>query len=144
MRGVAVRGREYFFGKNGQQMTPLDSAEITNRNFKVCSCGAVWHERTDLLEDPAITFVGYQVHFKKLELGLFLFTHHACGTTLALRTQLFRDLYSGPVFTECLTGGEGCPEYCLREEEVRACPQKCECAYVREIMQIIREWPKKE
>jgi len=110
---------------------------------KVCTCGASWTSREDFLGDPGVEYVGYQIHFKERELGLFLFNHHGCGTTLAMRTGAFRDLYTGPVYGTCLTGGEACPGYCLRQEEVRVCPQECECAYIREIMQILLGWPKR-
>jgi hypothetical protein len=53
-----------------------------------------------------------------------------------------RDLYDGPVFEQRKTGTEQCPEYCLRKEELASCPAKCECAYVREIIQLVAKWPK--
>ena len=37
-----------------------------------------------------------------------------------------------------------CPEFCLHKSELRPCPAKCECAYVREIIQVIKDWPKKK
>jgi hypothetical protein len=111
-------------------------------SFKKCTkCGFVWLERASFLCDPRLRMVGYQPHFDKLTAGFFLFTH-ICGTTLALQTGDFQDLYSGPIFTEKLNGTENCFGYCLHEDDLRPCPAQCECAYVREIGQVILKWPK--
>lgn len=83
--------------------------------------------------------IGYQVHFEKLTAGLFLF-EHICGTSLAIHAHEFQDLYNGPIFTERLTGTEECPGYCLHENDLRPCLAKCECAYVREVVQVILHW----
>ena len=114
-----------------------------NLAFKVCSCGASWRDREGFLSDPLLRLVGYQVHFEQLELGLFLFNHAACGTTLSARARVFLDLGRGPVYSHALTGGEGCPEYCLRKEELRPCDAYCECAFVRDVIQVVLGWPKR-
>ncbi len=113
-------------------------------SFKRCtSCDAVWRTREDFLSDPDIELVGYQVHFQDLQTGLLLF-NHSCHTTLALAVEAFRDLYRGPVFQERATGGAGCPGYCTHRGELRPCLAHCECAYVREILQIVRNWKKRK
>jgi len=113
-------------------------------SFKICpQCGFVWTRRTSFLSDPALQLVGYQVHFKELSAGLFLF-NHACGTTLSVRAKEFQEFYGGPMFTERLTGTEECQGSCLHEDDLRLCPAKCECAYVREVLQVILQWPKHE
>jgi hypothetical protein len=88
--------------------------------------------------DLGVELVGYQANLKELELGWFLFNHAECRTTLSIRSGEFRDLYNGPVFAERRTGSGECPGYCLRPEELGPCKAKCECAYVREIIQIVR------
>ncbi|MBM4308111.1 MAG: hypothetical protein FJ123_15375 [Deltaproteobacteria bacterium] len=93
------------------------------------------------MEDPALNLIGYQVNFDFLEEGLLLF-NHSCGTTLAVMAGAFKNLYDGPIFSERLTNTDECPQYCLRQEELRPCPAKCGCAYVREIIQIINNWTK--
>jgi len=111
--------------------------------FKVCSCGFSWEERADFLSEPLLQLVGYQVHFEHLELGLFLFNHASCGTTLSVRSGDFLDLLSGsPVYSHRLSGTDDCPEYCLRKEDLRPCLERCECAFVRDVMQVILGWPK--
>ena len=111
--------------------------------FKKCtSCGYQWKTRNDFLQDSALDLIGYQVNFDNLNLGLFLFNHLECGTTLGLAAALFRDLYDGPVYGQRHTLTEKCPEYCLRERQLDPCPAECECAYVREIIQLVRRWPK--
>jgi hypothetical protein len=110
--------------------------------FKKCNlCDFCWHSRDSFLSDPGLTLVGYQPYFKDLTAGYFLFTH-SCGTSLSLKAGVFSDLYSGPIFEKNMRGGDDCPGYCLNEKELKACPVECECAYVREILQIVRNWPK--
>ena len=112
--------------------------------FKRCStCGYGWKTRERLLEDPDLRIIGYQVNFRELEEGFFLF-NHTCGTSLGLMAGDFRGFYQGPVFFERATGTTECPEFCLHKSELRPCPAKCECAYVREIIQVIKDWPKKK
>jgi hypothetical protein len=111
--------------------------------FKSCPlCGQSWATRLRFLEDAGLELVGYQVDFQELSLGLFLFNHRSCQTTLAIRAQRFRDLYDGPVYRDCRTGETDCRGYCLRPTELRSCPVECECAWVRALLGIIRDWPK--
>lgn len=122
----------------------ISVSRLQSASFKICSqCGFVWPGRTSFLSDPALCLVGYQVHFEELTAGLILF-NHSCGTTLSVQTKEFQDLYSGPMFTERLTGTEECQGFCVHENELRPCPAKCECAYVREVLQVISNWPKNE
>jgi hypothetical protein len=86
--------------------------------------------------------VGYQVNYGQLELGFFLFNHLDCGSTISIRAGAFRDLYDGPVFSTRLVGTDECLGYCSREDELEACPSECEGAYVREILQVVAQWPK--
>ena len=111
--------------------------------FKKCpNCGFVWDSRESFLTDESVEVIGYQVNFKELTTGLFYF-NHSCEGTLALHAYLFGDLYDGPMFGDRETNGEMCPAYCLRREELQPCPAECECAYVREILKIIKNWPKR-
>ncbi len=113
-----------------------------SKYFKKCSkCGFVWPKRASFLADPNLRMIGYQVNFDELMAGMFLF-NHVCGTSLAISADDFRDLYDGPVFTEKLNATDACDGYCLHESDLRPCPAKCECAYVREIVQLILKWPK--
>ena len=115
--------------------------------FKRCTtCRHPWRSREGFLSDPAIVLIGYQVSFQELTAGLFLFVHNApdCLTTIAMPTGIFTDLYVGEVFATRLTGTAQCPGRCLHKSDLEACGNKCECAYVREIIQIIRRWPKRE
>lgn len=108
------------------------------QEFKTCpNCGKVWKDRYDFIDDLENEIVGYQVSFKELEAGLFLF-YHSCGTTLALPVAPFLDLYDGEIFEERATGSDECPEYCLQKDNLDPCPARCECAFVREIIQIIK------
>jgi len=113
-----------------------------SKPFKICSkCGYGWPTRASFLHDSKLRMVGYQVDFADLRAGLFLF-NHICGTTLAIQAGDFQDLYDGPIFVERMDGSEDCGGFCLHENDLRPCPARCECAYVREIARIILDWPK--
>lgn len=110
--------------------------------FKRCpNCGAEWWTRDQLLRDPSIKLVGYQVNFKRLKAGILMF-NHSCRTTLALKVEVFQDLYRGAMFEKCAAGTDACGGFCLHEGDLRSCPAECECAYIRHILQVIKIWPK--
>jgi hypothetical protein len=110
--------------------------------FKRCpNCDYQWQERRQFLEDPGLRLLGYQVNYKKLTAGIFLF-NHACRGTLAIAATDFSDLYDGPVFETCATGSALCPGHCLHEDDLEPCPAECECAFVRQILHIVDTWPK--
>ena len=114
-----------------------------NEAFKTCTnCRRDWQTREELLADRDVTVLGYQAHFDALELGLFLFLDGRCKRPFTIPAGKFTDLYEGPVFEGRRTGQDDCPGYCLAERELRPCPARCECAYVREALQIIADWPK--
>jgi len=114
-----------------------------NDEFKSCpSCNQTWESRDEFLADPSLELIGYQVHFKKLERGLFLFNHISCKTTISIQSGKFANLYNGPIYSKNMLGTESCPEYCLFKTNLEACPAQCECTYVRDIMQIIKTWNK--
>ena len=112
--------------------------------FKSCSnCQVRWHNLDEFIEDPGIHLVGYMPTFDDLSHGLFLF-NHTCGTTLACRAGLFAHLYDGPVYAVSKRGDGDCPGHCQYQTDLAPCPVKCNCAYVRETLQIIRQWPKSD
>jgi hypothetical protein len=113
--------------------------------FKRCSkCGVDWGTREEFLEDPCVHLDGYQANFVDLEAGLFLFTHRAasCGTTMAIHAGSFADMHKGPIFEKSLRDTPECPKLCSRSKSLEACPLKCECAFVRDVLQKVLNWPK--
>ena len=113
--------------------------------FETCPmCNEVWRSRETFLADPQVVVTGYQADFDDLETGIFLFNHRGprCGTTLAVEARGFADLAPGPIYEENLRGTEECPEYCLRVDDLSPCPAHCECAYVRDVLQVVRNWKK--
>ena len=107
--------------------------------FKQCTvCRHIWDNRQEFINDPDIDIIGYQANFKKLEAGLFYF-NHICRNTIAIKAEAFVDLYKGPLFKERKTMSEECPEYCIHKEKLAPCLAECECAYVREIIQILKK-----
>ena len=116
---------------------------LDNSEFKSCSsCNHSWDSRDDFLADSKIELVGYQVHFKTLEQGLFLFNHISCKTTVSIQSGRFANLYTGPIYSKNMLGTDSCPEHCLFKSNLESCPAECECTYVRDIMQVIKAWNK--
>jgi hypothetical protein len=110
--------------------------------FKRCSkCKHTWDSRGSFLSDTGIELIGYQADFAELSEGLFLF-NHTCGTTIAIKAQFFIDLHEGPVFRDRLNGSDECLGYCNVRDNLLPCPLKCECAYVRSVIQVVKDWPK--
>jgi hypothetical protein len=118
---------------------------LLSTSFKECSmCTEIWCTRDEFLSDPNLTIKGYMANFDHLELGIFLFDHKICKTTLAIQASQFTDMYNGPIYKRRLTGIEDCPEYCLVKKELKPCPAECECAYVREVLNKVNNWEKCE
>jgi hypothetical protein len=116
-----------------------------NNAFKSCpNCNRTWQSHEDFLDDPEIEVIGYQVQFNSLEEGLFLFNHHTCKSTLSILSGKFTGLYNGQRYVENLRGTENCPEYCLFQSNLEPCPEKCECAYIRNVIDQIKNWKKTE
>jgi hypothetical protein len=118
--------------------------EHLSDDFKQCSCGQSWKTRDAFLADPNISMNGYMAHYDDLHLGLFIFQHNlnGCETAVAIQAGEFVDLYKGETFKENLKGTDTCPEYCSHKSVLEPCPAKCECAWVREVIQIVRNWPR--
>ncbi|WP_108650455.1 hypothetical protein [Dongshaea marina] len=111
------------------------------QGFKKCSmCSHQWKTRAEFIADPYVILIGYKADFQNLDEGLFLFTHQTgeCQSTLALEVGGFKDLYHGALYTERKAGGPECPLYCQDVNQLVRCQAKCECAYIREVMQIFR------
>jgi hypothetical protein len=124
-------------------MNNKEISDVKKDGFKQCSvCGFRWSTREQFLADPDIEIIGYQVNFVELLAGFFLF-NHSCKTTLAILSEAFEDLYGGPVFSERATGSAECQDRCLHESDLSPCPVQCECAFVREIIQHVKNWPKR-
>lgn len=107
--------------------------------FKECKvCRKTWEKRADLIEDNEVRLIGYQANIMAVEKGLFLF-NHSCDGTLSIPACEFADLYDGPIYNERMTGSCECPGHCLYTNDLRPCPAKCDCAYVREILQLLKK-----
>ena len=125
------------------RLNPVNLKIVGKQPFKRCPvCNHEWLSRDDFLSDPKIKVLGYQVNFDELTLGAILFNHEICLDTLAVMVADFADLQSGPVYRERKNGSEECPGYCLHECNLNACPIKCECAWVRDLLHRLSRWPK--
>lgn len=107
--------------------------------FKQCpKCNQSWSSRESFLKDESTEFLGYQAFVEDGVLGMFLFNHASCETTLALSAADFVDLkpvelYQAPENQH----GEPSP-HCLSSLPGRPCPEKCECNFVREVIHVIK------
>ena len=109
--------------------------------FKKCpSCNEIWSTQNEFITDKLLEINGYKADFEKLEYGLFFFTHknNNCFSTMAIEVKDFMNLYKGTIYSERKTGGEECPRYCLDKDQLDRCNVLCECAFAREIIQIIK------
>jgi hypothetical protein len=114
--------------------------------FKTCpNCKTVWQMLDGFLSDPNVEFAGYQVNFQDLKGGLFYFSHTdaVCGTTLAIPVKEFTGLSKRTMLNDHGKQPDGCPNLCVRQGSLDPCPVECECLWVREIIQIIRDWKKR-
>ncbi|HEX7342861.1 MAG TPA: hypothetical protein VF398_01260 [bacterium] len=116
---------------------------LDDRNpFHRCTCcSQVWFDRSDFLLDGDLMLNGYQADFDDLELGWLFFTHlrPVCNSTIAVPVRQFTDLHDGPIYSERKISSDECPGYCLEKDNLRRCEVNCECAFVREILQVIKE-----
>lgn len=116
---------------------------MKKRPFKACTtCEAVWQSMESFLSDPEVALAGYQVHFDDLEGGLFFFNHQheGCFTTLAIPVKEFISLSKRPLLAKRdkqLCHGS---DLCVRQGALTPHPVECECAWVREILTVIKNW----
>lgn len=103
-------------------------------------CAFKWQSRDDFIEDPSLEINGYLADLEELKYSQFYFTHNVagCGSTMVIEARDFFSLYSGPSYKERRTDQEDCPGYCRDKEQLDRCAAYCECAFNREIIQLIR------
>ncbi len=121
------------------------SRTMSQAMFKTCACcGRTWPTRDEFIVDPSLLLNGYQANFESQRDGLFYFTHMSdgCGSTMVIPAYEFLDMYSGPRYPEQRALSAECPGYCLDKSQLDRCTVHCECAFAREVVQIIRETPK--
>ncbi len=117
-------------------------SEQSKKIFKKCSmCSNEWETREKFLADNSLKINGYGADFKNLERSLFYFTHmkEGCFSTIVIKAEEFLSLYSGKRYSEQRAGKEECPGYCLDEKQLNRCDALCECAFNREIIQMIKD-----
>ena len=103
--------------------------------FKVCpSCRHEWATRHHMLTDPEVSFVGYQAWVQDGVLGLFLFDHLPCSTTMAVSARLFEDMRPGSTYEHRDRPPAEVPGYCLSGGTPAGCPPRCECDFVAQYL----------
>lgn len=114
----------------------------TDKPFKVCTmCSTAWETRDQFIKDDSLQINGYQVDFETIDWSLFFFTHEVpgCNGTMAIEATAFLDLYTGERYTERRALLDGCPRYCLDQEQLARCEAQCECAFNREVINLINQ-----
>lgn len=115
---------------------------MSEQIFTECpNCHETWSTQEEFITDEQLEITGYEADFDGLERGRFLFTHRrqSCQSTLTVRVMDFVNLYRGEIFPERKTKSSQCPLYCIDSTQLNRCTVVCECAYVREIIQMIKE-----
>ena len=118
---------------------------MKKETFKGCPrCHTEWSDRDTFLRDPGMDLIGYQPFFEDLEAGFLMFNHDVpwCKTTVAIPVAEFSDLYEGEIFEDRLLNGPEGAGHCFHEGDLEPCTQQCECAYVRAVLKIVKDWPK--
>lgn len=147
MRGLKIIGIRCYSESSNEMEAIMSSTPQSKSSFKTCPlCKTEWTTRDEFLSDPEVQLIGYQANLDELELGLLYFNHdrEGCRTTMAVEARYFTDLYDGPVFRERMHGSSHCPGHCLYMSDLESCPVKCECSYVREVLQVVGDWPKRD
>ena len=113
--------------------------------FKACSyCDESWNTREEFLSDVRISMKGYTPIFENPEYGLFYFTHSgSCNATLSLFVHEFVDLYKQTTYPDKKTGSSECRGLCQIKNNLEQCFSNCRFTYIRDLIQIIKAWPKK-
>lgn len=109
--------------------------------FKKCPCCKYgWETRDQFLDDKTLIVNGYSADFEDLDLGLFFFTHQVenCGSTMTMHVKEFKDLYKGEIYSERKTLGADCPRFCTDKYQLARCEARCECAWVRILLILIK------
>jgi len=120
----------------------MPEKQLLKTVFKTCNnCGISWKTRSEFIDCPSITLMGYQSNFDSVDEGLFLFNHtiKSCGSTVAVPVAKFTDLYTGERYSDPRFGAEECKRRCIDQSNIELCEAKCRYAYVREILQILRK-----
>ena len=111
--------------------------------FKKCTaCAKIWRSCSEFLSDPELLLAGYQTNFLDPGKGFFVFHHNApgCGTTLGVAADAFSELYSLPLMIDRPKNID--EQDCLYHSNFMPRPARCECEYVRAMVEIIKNWRK--
>ncbi len=109
--------------------------------FKTCSlCETEWGDLVTFVRDEELTLKGYQPKFGSPENGLFLLTHscEGCGSTLAIKAGMLKELHGGPFYDDLNVGKDGCERHCINQNSFEPCDQECSMRWVRDILQILK------
>ncbi len=109
--------------------------------FKACPmCAKHWVSRESFLDDPELSFNGYQDNLGTIDQGLLYFTHDNgnCGSTMIVGANQFFSLYTEITVESSKNLSEGCPEDCQCGEKLDRCQVHCESVFVREMCRFIK------
>jgi len=115
-------------------------------SFKICTfCQKEWDDLLELLHDSDLVINGYQASFDDSMEGIFLLTHHKddCGTTIAIKSGKFRELYEGPDYKIHNAFSPTCEGHCSVVDDLEPCKQECDMRWARDIIQVLKHHGKK-
>jgi hypothetical protein len=108
--------------------------------FRACgSCGKEWANWEDLILDPRLRLLGFQVDVRYPDANLLVFEHR-CGSSVSVLASRLR-----PFFREIekdsglpsLYGTHTCNKYCSQIENLVACDRRCANARDRHMIQLL-------
>jgi len=158
MRIRLTTGSSWFAGQASEQLNQMLERRlrrdedkrirwIMDHFFKLCPCcNKLWASQIQFISDVNLEIIGYKADFEKLEYGMFFFNHKAseCNSTLTINAGQFFNLYEGPVYKERLAGTKQCSGLCINKDNLDQCNNQCECAFVREVINIIKKQHEKK
>jgi hypothetical protein len=111
--------------------------------FKHCpTCNVLWRQQSQFLSDPEVKFLGFRPAATPESLALIVFNHARCDTRLTFTLETFAELTVFPILCASCAITHKDTDYCLAGASGRPCPALCICAFVHNVSESIRAWPK--
>lgn len=103
--------------------------------LKNCSCCNIgWEDNDTFINDPTVRLIGIQQNIQNPEYGcMYLFDHLTCGTTLAVKSDKFKNMIEEPIPARLMFGEDECSKYCIDLRNFLECEIECHNAPFRRL-----------
>jgi hypothetical protein len=102
---------------------------------KLCPRCKTWFTVADLVEDSRVRLIGMNLDHLDPNLNFYYFNHEtpSCGTTFAVRVEVFQEMVDEPIPEEVQRGDDVCELHCLDILSSDDCTQLCRWAPYRRL-----------